>query len=190
MDIYYLFKSKTRKALFKLYFTNPETEYYLRELERTLNIPVSMIRKELVRLEGEGVFASHKKGNLVYYRVNKSYPLFEELNSIVFKTIGIQGLLKEALNNIKGISVAFIYGSFAKSSEKAASDVDILIIGNPDEDKLVREINSIEKTIKREINYTLYTVDEFKKKKRRKDSFILDLLENPKIFLIGDKNDL
>ena len=190
MDIARLFKSKTRKAIFGLYFSNPEAEYYLRELERTLSIPVSMIRKELLQLEREGVFVSHKKGNLVYYHINKSYPIFAELKSIVFKTIGIQGLLKEAVGKIKGIEAAFIYGSFAKNNENAASDIDLLIIGNPNEDKLVREINGIEKTIKREINYTLYAMKEFKKKKRVKDSFVLDLLENPKIFLVGDENDL
>lgn len=188
MDISRLFKSKTRKAIFKLYFTNPETEHYLRELERALKIPVSMIRKELVRLEEEGVFASHKKGNLAYYHINKSYPLFAELKSIVFKTIGVQGLLKELIEKIKGIKVAFIYGSFAKNNENAASDIDVFIVGNPDEDEIIREINNVEKSLKREINYTLYTIAEFKKKKRQKDSFILGLLENTKIFLIGDKD--
>ncbi|MFH0772063.1 MAG: nucleotidyltransferase domain-containing protein [Candidatus Omnitrophota bacterium] len=190
MDIAYLFKSKTRKALFKLYFSNPDAEYYLRELERVLDIPVSMIRKELMRLEKEDVFALHKKGNLSYYCVNKSYLLFEELKSIVFKTIGIQRILKEALKKIKDINAAFIYGSFAKGSEKATSDVDILIVGNPDENKLAQEINGAERTIKREINYTVYAMSEFGKKKRKKDPFILDLLENPKIFLIGDGNVL
>ncbi len=76
MDIINIFKSKTRKELFRLYFTNPDSNYYLRELERLLNIPVSMIRRELLRLEKEGVFISTKKGNLLYYYLNKSYPLF------------------------------------------------------------------------------------------------------------------
>ncbi|MFH1259448.1 MAG: hypothetical protein ABII74_06535, partial [Elusimicrobiota bacterium] len=125
MDIAKIFKSKTRKELFRLYFTNPDHEYYLRELEKLFNIPVSMIRKELVNLEEDGIFVSKKKANLVYYFLNKSYPLFEELKSIVFKTIGIQGLLKEIIQKIKGIEVAFIYGSFAKKEENAKSDIDL-----------------------------------------------------------------
>lgn len=190
MDISNLFKSKARKALFKLYFTNPDSEFYLRELERMLSIPVSMIRKELLRLEKENVFVSHKKGNQTYYKVNKSYPLFGELKSIVFKTIGVQGLLKEALQKIKGIEIAFIYGSYAKASEKADSDIDVCIIGNVNEDILTREINEREKVLKREINYTMYTSKEFAEKKRKKDSFIADLIQNAKIMLIGEKNDL
>src|SRR4030042_6156370 len=103
MDVSNIFKSKTRKALFRLYFTNPKAEYYLRELERLLALPVSMIRKELLRLEKEHIFASRKKGNLSYFFLNQSYPLFDEFKSIVFKTIGVKALLKGALSKIKGI---------------------------------------------------------------------------------------
>lgn len=190
MDMSNLFKSKVRKALFKLYFTNPDSEFYLRELERMLSIPVSMIRKELMRLEKESIFSFYKKGNLAYYHVNKNYPLFSELKSIVFKTIGVQGLLEEALRKIKGIEIAFIYGSYAKGNEKASSDIDLCIIGTINEDILVRRINELEKSIKREINYTLCIKKEFTEKKRKKDSFILDLISNSKIMLIGEKNDL
>lgn len=190
MDISKIFKSKTRKELFKLYFTNPESEYYLRELERLLDIPVSMIRKELISLEEQGIFVSHKRGNLTYFYLNKSYPLFTELKNIVFKTVGAEGLLRQLLKGLKGIKVAFIYGSFAKNTERATSDIDLLLMGDVNEDSLIREINNAEKMLKREINYTLYAAGEFKRKKKAKDAFILDLLENPKIFLIGDKNDL
>ncbi|MBI5681633.1 MAG: nucleotidyltransferase domain-containing protein [Deltaproteobacteria bacterium] len=190
MDIAKIFKSRTRKELFRLYFTNPDNEYYLRELERILDIPVSMIRKELAHLEDTGIFVSSKKGNLVYYSLNKSYPLFEELKSIVFKTIGIQGLLKETLSKIKGIEVAFIYGSFAKKEDAAISDIDLFIVGKIDDSRLSREIRKLEEVLKREINYSVFTRDEFKKKAKERDSFIIDLLENPKIFIVGGQDDL
>ncbi|MCX5804004.1 MAG: nucleotidyltransferase domain-containing protein [Proteobacteria bacterium] len=190
MDIVKLFKSKARTALFQLYFTNPESSYYLRELERMFGIPVSILRKELMRLEGEGVFLSEKKGNLLYYRLNKDFPLFEELTNIVRKTIGIEGLLKDAINDVKGIEAAFIYGSFAKGKEITASDVDLCVIGRINEDQLIAKINAIEKSIKREINYTLFTPEEFKKKKKNKDVFILDLIDNKKIMLKGKEDVL
>ena len=190
MDISKLFKSKTRKELFRLFFTNPDSEYYLRELERTLNIPVSMVRNELIHLEDTGIFISKRKGNLAYYSLNKSYPLFEELKSIVFKTVGIQGVLKEIFKKIKGVEVAFIYGSFAKKEEVAQSDIDLFIIGKIDESNLLRKISKLEEVLKREINYSLFTKDEFAKKVKEKDFFITDLLENQKIFIVGDNNDL
>ena len=190
MDIAKLFRSKARKALFQLYFTNPEGSYYLRELERMFDIPVSILRKELIRLEEEGVFISEKKGNLLYYRLDKEYPLFEELKNIVRKTIGIEGLLKDAIGDIEGIVAAFIYGSFAKGKEKSASDVDLCIIGSIDEDKLISKISAIEISVKREINYTIFTMGEFKKKKRSKDGFIQELIDSKKIMLKGKEDDL
>ena len=190
MDISKIFKSKTRKALFRLYFTNPDKEYYLRELERLLDIPVSMIHKELLRLEVDGIFSSKKTGNLNFFYLNKTYPLFEELKSIVFKTIGIQALLKATLEKLKGTKVAFIYGSFAKNEENASSDIDLFIMGNIDEDKLLPELRKLERLLKREINYSLYTREDFKKKKRENNSFILDLVEKPKILLIGTEDEL
>jgi len=190
MDISKIFKSKTRKALFRLYFTNPDKEYYLRELERLLDIPVSMIHKELHRLEVDGIFSSNKKGNLNYFCLDKSYPLFEELKSIVSKTIGIRALLKETLEKLKGTKVAFIYGSFAKNEENALSNIDLFIMGKINEGKLVPELRKLERFLKREINYSLYSKKDFKRKKREKNSFILDLVEKPKIFLIGTEDEL
>jgi len=189
MDISRIYKSKTRKALFTLYFTNPENDYYLRELERVLHIPVSMIRNELVNLEREGIFLSQRKGNLLYYSINKEYPLFLELKSIVFKTVGITGTLRQMLSEIGGVKTAFIYGSFAKKSENAASDIDLFILGDIDEDRLSGGLRRIEDILKREINYTLYSKRDFLRKKKT-DSFLKNIIDNPKIFLIGDKNEL
>jgi predicted nucleotidyltransferase len=149
-----------------------------------------MIRKELARLEGDGVFLSRRKGNSIYYFLNKSYPLFDELKSIVFKTIGIRGLLREMLSKIKGVEVAFIYGSFAKREETAKSHIDLLIIGEIDDSRFIRRINKLEERLKREINYSVFGMDEFKQKMKEKDLFIIDLFKHPKIFLIGDPNDL
>lgn len=190
VDITAIFKSKARKALFLLYFSNPDNEYYLRQLENILDIPVSMIRKELLRLQEGNIFASRKRGNQVYFYLNKSYPLFDELKSMVFKTIGVKGALQRALLNIKGINTAFIYGSFARAEESASSDIDLFIIGAVDEDNLTEEIGKIEKTIKREINYCVYSPGDWKEKKKNKNSFVTDVIENPKIFLIGGENAL
>ena len=190
MDIQNIFKSKVRKEIFRIYYTNPDKEYYLRELERTLRLPVSMIQRELRNLEKTGVFAHRKQGNLVYYYLNKNYPLFDEFKSIISKTIGAQGLIKDVLNKVDGIKVAFLYGSFAKNEENADSDIDLFLVGNIDERKIVNEINQLEKILKREINYTIYRPVEFHKKLQKREGFIVDVMENLKIYLIGDENEL
>jgi len=136
------------------------------------------------------MFISKKKGNSIYYSLNKGYPLFDELKSIVFKTVGIQGLLKEAFKKVKGIEAAFIFGSFAKKKEAVGSDIDLFIVGKINETMLLREIKKLEEALKREINYSVFERAEFKKKAKEKDSFIIDLLENPKIFIVGSEDDL
>lgn len=190
MDITKIFKSKARLAIFRLYFTNPDKSFYLRELERELDIPVSMLRKELINLEKDGLFISSRTGNLLYYSLNKKYPLYNEIKSIVFKTIGIRGTLSKKLSSLKNIDVAFIYGSYAKNQDRAKSDIDLFLIGNIDENRLLEKVNKLEKEFKREINYSLYSRKDFKKKKEQKDSFIEDVLENKKVFLIGEEDDL
>ena len=190
MDIIRIFKSKVRRDLFRLYFTNPEKSYYLRELERVLNIPVAMLRKELIALEKAGIFASSRKSNLCYYALNKIYPLYSELKSIVSKTVGVEGSLRDMLSSIKGVKLAFIYGSFAAQKEKGDSDIDLMIIGDPYASGLHIKVAELEQKLKREINLTVYSLKEYKAKKKAKGGFITDLLKNPKIILIGRENDL
>lgn len=185
-----LTKSKLRRDLLRLYFTNPDKEYYLRELERIINFSVGNIRRELLKLESQGLFTFRRQGNLVYCSLNKKHPLFKPFKSIIFKTIGVEGELRGALKRINGIKLAFIYGSFAKGTERISSDIDIFIMGNVNEEELIKAISKAETTLKREINYSLYSRKDFEKKKKEKDYFIKELIREPKIFLIGDENGL
>jgi len=190
MDITRIFKSKTRKALFRLYFTNPDESYYLRELERIFNIPVAMLRKELIALEKAGIFVSSRKGNLSYYTLNKAYPLYKEFKSIVSKTVGVEASLRDMLFSTRGVKLAFVYGSFAAQKEKGDSDIDLMIVGDPNTSSLHEKIAGLEQKLKREINPTFYSLKEYRDKKKAKSGFIIDLLKNPRIMLIGNENDL
>jgi len=190
MDMFRITKSKLREDLLALYFTNPDKKYYLRELEKILNFSVGNIRRELIKLESTGLFLSESKGNLLYYYLNQSYPLFKELKSIIFKTSGVPRMLHNVLEKFDDIDQAFIYGSFAKREEREDSDIDLLIIGKIDEDKLIEEVGKLERKLQREINYAIYEKEDFKKKKEEGNSFILDISKEKKIFLIGDENGL
>lgn len=99
-------------------------------------------------------------------------------------------MLKESLKKVKGIECAFIYGSFAKGEEKEASDIDLFIIGKVDEGKLIDEANKLEKKLQREINFTLYEKGDFEQKKKEANPFILEVIKERKIFLIGGKIEL
>jgi len=144
------------------------------------------LSKELSRLEKGGIFIAETKGNQKHFYLNKQYPLYNEIKSILFKTVGVKGRLKGIIENIKGIQLAFIYGSYAANKENASSDVDLLIVGKPSEEELLKKIESAEQVLGREINYNIYPTAEFKEKRRKSDNFITNILKRPKIILKGN----
>jgi len=190
LDFPNLLSSNMQQKIFRLYFSQTNRKHYLRELERLLDEPVGNIRRELIRWSKAGLFLREKVGNLTYYSLNTSFPLYEELKAIVSKTIGIEHILKEGLKAIESIRVAIIYGSVASGEDTGNSDIDILLIGNPDMDELVNNVQEMEKKLGREINYVLYTPEEFKRKKEAQNTFIIDVLRNSKVFIIGEEHDL
>ena len=186
----YIARSKIRQALLALFFTNPSKRYYLREMQRMLGHSAGSIRRELLRFQKDGMFNIQQVGNLVYYSLNTKHPLFGELKSIVAKTVGVEGYLRNTLGKIDRICVAFIYGSFAAKREKAVSDIDLMIIGNPDTTQLNGRIAELERRLNREINPTVYSPAEYKQKKKASSGFLRDLLAKPKIMLVGGEDDL
>ncbi|MEW5900388.1 MAG: nucleotidyltransferase domain-containing protein [Acidobacteriota bacterium] len=183
-------KSKIRQALLALYFSNAGNKYYLRQLERLLRYSAGNIRRELLRLRGAQLLKTERIGNLLYYSLNQNHPLFEELKSIVSKTIGVEASLRALLSSARNIKVAFIFGSVAIKSEKETSDVDVFIIGKPEWSLLNEKIRGLELRLKREINLAVYSWKEYQAKKKAKSGFILNLLKNPKIMLVGSEDDL
>ena len=190
LETLFITKSRIRQDLLTLFFTNPSKRYYLRELQRMLGYSAGSIRRELLRFQKDNLFTTQKVGNLLYYRLNTNHPLFKELKSIVSKTVGVEGSLRKGISSIKKIKTAFIYGSFASKKQKADSDIDLMIIGNPDVSSLNEKISGLEKKLEREINITTYTQDEYKNKRKVKSGFVMDLLKNPKIMLVGSEDDL
>ena len=182
--------TKNRAELLKLFFTNPDRAFYMQEIGRILDKKPGIFQRTLNNLVLEGILESEYRANARYFKVNKNYPLYKELKSIIFKTIGIKGSIKEILEEIKGVRFAFIYGSYAKAKENYISDIDLVIIGNPDEDELIKRLDKVEGKLQREINYKLYSLKAFKKEVAEKEPFILEILRDKKIMLIGDKNEL
>ncbi len=189
-DFYNIAKSNLRKKVMLYFFANPEVSLYVREISQILNIDAGNLSKELSRLEKTGIFNSQLRGNQKYYNINKSYSLYKELRAIVFKTIGIEGGLKSLLNDLAGISCAFIYGSFAEGKEHSSSDIDLLIVGKVDEDMLIKRIDAFEKELGREINYNIYPPLEFKQRLEKNDSFIVNVVKRKKIMLKGALDEI
>lgn len=186
-------KSRLRNKILLHFFTNPDDEKYLREIAIILGEDPGNLSKEMSKLEKEDIFLSADRGKQKYFSLNKKYPLFEELKSIIFKTIGIQGSLYKIVNEVVGIIFAFIYGSFAKNEESALSDIDLCLIidiGYFNENIFIEKINDLENRISREINYIYYSEKEWYRMVKEKDSFILSILDNQKIMLKGEESEL
>lgn len=180
-----LFSSKLRTKLLDVFLSLPDARFYIRELERKIKEEAKNVSRELKNLEALGLLISEKQGNLKYYSVNENFFLYPELKAIIFKTTGVQGLLKEALERLIGIETAFIYGTYATGKESESSDVDIMIIGKPDLTELNEVISDIEEKLNREINYMCFDQEEFKERRKAADAFIYEVLSGEKIMLKG-----
>jgi len=182
--------TKNRAELLRLFLTNPEQSFYIQEIGRILGKKPGIFQRTLNNMEKEGILVSEYKANARYFKTNKDYPLYKEFKSIVFKTVGVSGGIKEVLKKVGGIGFSFIYGSYAKSKENYLSDIDLVIIGGPDEDLLIKELDKIEDVLSREINYKLYSLKDFKKEVKAKEPFLLEILRDKKIMLIGEEDEL
>ena len=178
-------RSKARRKLLAYYFTNPVARHHLRELAGRLEVDPSNLSKELGRLEREGLFRAEVSGRQKYFQLNRAYPLFKEVRSIVAKTIGAVPLIAESLKKINGIDEAYLYGSFARGRQDAVSDIDVLVIGTPRGKVLAAAVRKLERQIGREINYTVLAVKEFKSRRSRKNAFLASAWRNKRVCLIG-----
>ena len=177
--------STARRHLLAYFFTNPAARHHLRDLASRLRIDPSNLSKELRRLEREGLFRSEVEGRQKYFQLNANYPLLSEVRGIVTKTIGAARLISQSLKKVRGIDQAFLYGSFAKNQQDAASDIDVLIVGNPDAGPLAEIARKLERQLGREINYTVLTSKELNARRKRKDPFLKNLWHNKRVPLVG-----
>ncbi len=190
LEALYVSKSRIRKDLLALFFSNPSQRYYLRELERILGYSAGSIRRELLRFQTDNLFVTNRLGHMLYYSLNTEHPLFGELKGIVSKTVGVTGALRTAVVSVKGIRLAFIYGSFASGRQNAGSDVDLMIIGEPDVSELNEKIAGLERRLRREINPTVYSLRQYRAQKKAAGGFVKEVLRAPKTMLVGEEDDL
>jgi len=170
-------KSKIRQNILRLLFSHQSNRFYLSEIAKIIHTSRGTAQRELNKLIQSGIIKTEKKATIRYYFINKQNPLLKELKKIINNTIGVEVELKKVIKKIKGIEYAFIYGSYIKGNFSADSDIDLIIIGKPDENQLINKIKNIEKLINREINYHLYSNKEFKTK-FKKNSFLKNIIKN------------
>ncbi|MBL6992173.1 MAG: nucleotidyltransferase domain-containing protein [Bacteriovoracaceae bacterium] len=171
-----LLTSKTRAEVMRILFNGRKEEYYLREIERLSSMSIHSIQKEMKHLCSIDLVKSRKDGNRVYFKINKEHPLYGELASIVEKTVGAVGLLKERLKDSR-VECSFIFGSFAMEKEKADSDIDLLVIGSLKMRALTKLLSGVQEKVGREINPHIFSKEEFETRIKQKDHFVTSVLK-------------
>jgi predicted nucleotidyltransferase len=183
--------SKTRRAVLSLLYSHVDDAFYLRQIARAAGGGLGAVQRELKQLSDAGIIQRVVRGRQVYYQANPRCPVFEDLKKLVVKTVGAGAAVRAALAPLgERISVAFIYGSIARSEEGRESDVDVLIVGEVTFGEIVSSLRGAQKTIGREINPTVYPPAEFQSKLTAGHHFLSAVLKEPKLFLIGDKREL
>lgn len=185
-----LFSSRVRVEILSTFLMNPERKLYVREVARLTGEDYKNVSMELRNLEEIGLLSSRNEGNLKYFSLNKAFVIYEELKSIFMKTKGAVGILREAVSTKRDIDYAFIYGSFATEEERAESDIDLMVIGRISLEEVLALIRGPEEKLSREINVSLYDLQEIRKRVKDHDPFIMEVLGGSKIMLIGDENEL
>ena len=184
--------TKTQRKLLGLLYGHPDRSYYANEIVRHANSGIGAVQRELERLTTVGVLVVEPVGNQRHYRANRNSPIYAELRGIALKTFGVTDVLLEALVPLaKKIRLAFIYGSLAKGTDTAASDIDLMVVS--DSLTYAEVFGALEPatvTLGRTVNPSVYTQKELARRVKEGNAFVKRVLAQPKLWLIGGDDDL
>ena len=185
-----LLGSRLRARVIGWLFTHTDEQYYVRELTKLLGEDSTNVSRELTRLESLGILLSTRSGRQKYYRANPDSSVFDELKSLAAKTTGAVDIIRRAIEDHRpGIQAAFVFGSFARQEQTAASDVDVLIVGDVDEIALQASISRAESELRRTINYAVLSREEYREQLDREEGFLFTVLAGPKLMVMGALDD-
>ncbi|WP_412755057.1 nucleotidyltransferase domain-containing protein [Legionella pneumophila] len=183
--------SEYRRRVLALLLLHPDERYHVREIARLTNTTAGTLHRELSKLAKSKVLLREQSGNQVYYQANRNFPIYMELASILKKTSGLVDVLFDFLTPLaEKIEVAFVFGSVAKGTENLGSDIDVLIIGEVDFTEVVSALYAAQASLGREINPKIYSREQWKASLQKQDLFIQEVLNNPKLFIMGAEHDL
>jgi len=184
-----ILSSRTRAEIFKLLYGDAEAEIHIREIERRTGLNDRTIRQELNKLLKLDLVIDRRDSNRIYYRANKSNPLYPDIRNLVLKSAGMVDLFRSALKD-KRIQIAFIFGSISEGKETSESDVDLFIVGQLGMRAVSTLLSGVSERVGREINPHVMNSDEFKNRIKEKGHFISSVMKSRKIFVIGTEDDL
>jgi predicted nucleotidyltransferase len=180
-----------RAGLLSATMLQPEHWWYMTELAKHLGVPPSSLQRELDSLVEAGFLLRRQDGRRIYFKANTESPLFPELRGIVEKTSGVIPALTTALDKFREkINVAVIYGSMARGQEHAGSDIDLMVVGRLQQIDLLPILRKLENRFRREVNVTLFSPEEFQRRRAAADHFLSSVLKGKTILLKGSVHEL
>lgn len=186
-----LFPNQYRRKVLALLMMNPQKWLHLRELARLTGASAGTLKKELDALMAVGLLRLQRVGNQTQFSANVDHPVFPELSGLVRKTIGLRDVLTLALEPLSSqIEVAFVFGSMAKATEGPQSDVDLLVIGEATFGQIANAVYDAQLALAREVNPKVMSRGEWSEKKNAQNVFVKELMDKPKIFIVGSEHEL
>jgi predicted nucleotidyltransferase len=185
-----LFGSTRRRVLGWL-LGHPDEAYYLRQIVRQTGTAVGAVQRELELLTAAGLVRRTVQGRQVYFQANRDAPIFPELRGLFAKTTGLVDLLREGLAPLGDrIQVAFVFGSAARGELRAASDIDLLVVGDAAFEDVVHALAAAQDRLSRDVNPTVYPPAEFRAKVAARHHFVTSVLGEPRLFVVGGDHEL
>jgi predicted nucleotidyltransferase len=187
---YQLF-GQTRSAVLGALLLRPESSLHVRELARLTGASAGSLHRELRLLADLGLLLREEVGRQVHYRANTSHPVFPELSQLLRKTAGLVDVLRQALEPLGAkVELAFVYGSMASGTERAGSDVDLMVIGSATFGDLALALAPAQAALRREVNPTLFTRREFEQGRAAGEGFFKSVIKGEKLWIKGGEDDL
>lgn len=184
-----LFGQTRGRVLALLYGASDET-FFVRQIARQVDTSVGTVQRELALLADAGLIKRSAVGSQVFYQANQEHPDFPELRALLAKTAGVFQMLKAALVPLSSrITVAFVYGSVARGEERAASDIDLMVIGTVSLDEVLDAVSPVEKQLRRPVNPTIYSLEDVRTRLHEGNHFLQSLRKSKKVFLVGDEDE-
>lgn len=182
----------TKQRVLGILYGQLDRSFYANELIHLAASGPGAVQRELAALTSSGLVTVRTVGNQKHYQANAESPIFNELRFIIQKTVGLAEPLREALQMMSGrITAAFVYGSVAKKTDTAGSDIDLMVISDEiSYGELVTALEEVSDTLGRPVNSTILSWDEFRQRIAKQESFLIRAMEQPRIWLVGESNDL
>lgn len=175
--------------MLELFFTQASEMYFVREITRATKEEINAVRRELDRMMSYGLLRSEQRGNRLYYFLNEKYLFFQELQQMVAKSTGLGRQIRKLQKKLGEVSFVMFSAKFVRGKKPRPDEVDILVIGEVVLSELDALVKEEQTRLGREINYAVFTLEEFNFRKTRRDPFIMDILYGSRVMVVGAEED-